>query len=458
MNILVVGTGYVGLVTGTCFAEMGHNVTCLDINVKKIEDLHKGIIPIYEPGLKELVTRNVQSGRLHFTTEYELAVKASTVCFIAVNTPQGEDGSADLSYVIAASRQIAEHMDSYRTIVMKSTVPVGTCRQVKHAMRETFNEKELDIEFDIVSNPEFLKEGDAINDFMKPDRIIIGADNDRAATIMKEIYSGFTLNRERIQIMDTTSSEMTKYASNAMLATRISFMNELSGLCEHTGANINNVRKGMAADTRIGPHFLYAGAGYGGSCFPKDVQALCAMGRCYNYSMPVIDAAEEVNRRQKRRMGEKVIEYYSQRGGLAGKTFAIWGCAFKPNTDDMRESPALVLIEMLTKEGASFRVYDPVAMPNAKEILKDYDNITWCGNEYETASYADAVILMTEWKQFRFINFHSISEQMSGSVFFDGRNQYRPHEMATKGFDYISIGRETAYAPTKVRKLEPALS
>lgn len=446
MNILVVGTGYVGLVSGTCFAEMGHRTTCLDINEEKIRQLNCGQIPIYEPGLEELVKRNVQAKRLRFTGNYAEGVSSSLICFIAVDTPPREDGSANLDFVKKAARQIAEEMDDYRVIVMKSTVPVGTSAVIEQCVTETLSKRGVDIEFDVVSNPEFLKEGDAINDFMKPDRIIVGVDNPRVGALMKELYSSFTLNHERLLIMDRPSAEMSKYAANAMLATRISFMNELAGLCEKFGADINHIRKGIGSDHRIGYHFLYPGVGYGGSCFPKDVKALYNTAKHAGYEMPIISAVETVNARQKRVMGEKIEQYFSSRGGLKGKTIGLLGLAFKPGTDDMREAPSLVLIEQLRKAGAHIRVFDPVAMNTAKKNIEDPEALSWCEDEMEVASDADALVLMTEWKQFRFLHFGPILEQMKGHTFFDGRNQYNPQEMAKKGFDYISIGQDPVYA------------
>lgn len=449
MKILVVGSGYVGLVTGACFAEMGHSVICLDIDWEKIEMLKNGSVPIYEPGLEEIIKRNMQSGRLEFTTDYAYGVKNSLFCFIAVSTPPKEDGSADMSYVQQAAKQIAAHMNGYKVIVNKSTVPVGSVALVEQIIATALKEQDSSCEFDVISNPEFLKEGDAINDFMKPDRIVIGTNNSRAAALMEELYAPFNLNHDRILIMDPLSSEMTKYAANAMLATRISFMNEMAGLCEKLGADITHVRKGIGSDERIGYAFLYAGAGYGGSCFPKDVQALRATARQFNCVTPLIDAVEEVNVRQKTLLGDKIHAYFSDKGGINGKTFAIWGLAFKPGTDDMRESASLVVIRYLLKEGAYLRLYDPVAMKRAKTLLKQSPQIVWCKNEFETVANADAVVLVTEWKQFRFVDFNQILPKLKGRAFFDGRNQYHPKEMKDKGFDYISIGR-SAHLTTEI--------
>jgi UDPglucose 6-dehydrogenase len=444
MRILVIGTGYVGLVTGACFAEMGHHVTCLDIDLEKIEKLNQGIIPIFEPGLEEIVKRNVKAHRLHFTNDYKEAVTKSLVCFITVPTPMGANGAADLSYVKNAVESIALEMNEYRVIVNKSTVPVGTAKFVRETMQAAIKKRKVAIEFDVVSNPEFLKEGDAINDFMKPDRIILGVDNVAVGTIMKELYAPFNINHDRIIHMDVVSAEMTKYAANAMLATRISFMNELAGLCELMGADITQVRKGIGSDSRIGYSFLYAGAGFGGSCFPKDLKALQATAKRLGYPMSILNAVEEVNENQKRVLGEKICEYFSTRNGLSNKTIAIWGLAFKPGTDDMREAPSLVLIERLAKEGAHLRLFDPVAMEKAKE-LPIFQNLrgqmTWCTDEDDAAKGAHAIALITEWKQFRFVDFDPILKRMKGNAFFDGRNQYHPVEMAAKGFDYISIGQ-----------------
>jgi UDPglucose 6-dehydrogenase len=445
VKILVVGTGYVGLVTGACFAEMGHHVICLDIDREKIEKLKVGVVPIYEPGLEELVKRNAEAGRLEFTTDYTYGVTSSLVCFIAVSTPAAEEGAADLSYVECAAQQIAEKMDGYKIIVNKSTVPVGSAHLVFGIVSNVLKQRGALHEFDVVSNPEFLKEGDAINDFMKPDRIVIGTDNPRVAALMVELYAPFNLNHDRLLVMDPCSAEMTKYAANAMLATRISFMNEIAGLCERLGADISLVRKGIGSDHRIGYAFLYAGAGFGGSCFPKDVKALKATACDLGYPTPLLDAVEEVNVCQKELLGKKIEAYYSDKGGLEGKEFAIWGLSFKPGTDDMREAPALVLIRYLLKQGAFVRLFDPVAMQRAKTILKKSPQITWCRSEYEAAVGADGIALVTEWKQFRFVDFNQILPKLKGRAFFDGRNQYHPKEMAAKGFDYFSIGQAPAF-------------
>ncbi|MBT6928121.1 MAG: UDP-glucose/GDP-mannose dehydrogenase family protein [Waddliaceae bacterium] len=454
MKLLIVGTGYVGLVTGTCFAEMGHHVICLDNNEKKIEDLLNGIIPIYEPGLEERVKRNVESGRLSFTTSYEEAVPQSLVCFLAVPTPQDEDGSADLKYVKQASKQVAENIADYTVIVNKSTVPVGTGAAVKNVVAEELSRRGVDIEFDIVSNPEFLKEGNAVADFMKPDRVVIGVDNVRVAALMKELYSPFMLSHDRLVIMDIVSAEMTKYASNSMLATRVSFMNEISGLCELVGADVNNVRRGMGGDQRIGPYFLYPGIGYGGSCFPKDIRALRATSKEHGHDTHILDAVDNVNEKQKSVLVKKMKNYFSDKNGLEGKTIAIWGLAFKPDTDDIREAPALTIIRQLRDAGAHVRLFDPVAMENVKKHLDDHTNITWCENELEAATGADAIALVTEWKQFRFLDFKEVRDVMKGNAFFDGRNQHSPEDLADKGFDCFSIGR----APVFSEKTDAAYS
>ncbi|HSX11678.1 MAG TPA: UDP-glucose/GDP-mannose dehydrogenase family protein [Chlamydiales bacterium] len=435
MQILMVGTGYVGLVTGACFAEMGHTVTCLDIDAEKIRMLEQGVVPIYEPGLEEIVRRNIKQRRLFFTTDYAKGVASALVCFIAVPTPSRDDGSCDISYVETAASLIANHMTDYRIIVNKSTVPVGTAARVATIIRGITSTP-----FDVVSNPEFLKEGAAVQDCLKPDRIIIGSDHSKPAEVLKEIYSAFTLSHDRILLMDTLSAEMTKYAANAMLATRISFMNEIADVCKRVGANVNEVRKGIGSDTRIGYSFLYPGVGYGGSCFPKDIRALIAVAKQVGTEPLLLQAADEVNNRQKRVLCEKMARYFSKRGGLKGKTIAVWGLSFKPDTDDMREAPSLTFIEELIQQGASLRLFDPVAMPNAKRLLTGLPNISWCTDEFDAAKGADAIALITEWKQFRLVDFKPIQEKMRGLAFFDGRNQYKPIDMKNKGFDYISIG------------------
>jgi UDPglucose 6-dehydrogenase len=439
MHILMIGTGYVGLVTASCLAEMGHSVICLDIDVDKIENLRKGTIPFFEPGLKELVDRNTRAGRLHFTTSYAEGVSQALVCFIAVPTPSQTGGSCDLSYVKAAARSIGEQMDGYRLIVNKSTVPVGTADEVSQTIAEVLAERNCSFPFDVVSNPEFLKEGSAIQDCMKPDRVILGVETPKALDLMREIYSAFTLNHDRILTMDVRSAEMTKYAANAMLATRISFMNELSVLCERVGANIHNVRIGIGSDMRIGYQFLYAGIGYGGSCFPKDIQALKSTAEQMGIDMPLLEAVDTINRRQRQLFIEKITFHYAPQGGIRGKTLAIWGLSFKPDTDDMRDAPSLTIIEALLSQGAHLRLYDPVATPIARKILSS-PQITFCSDEYEAADRSDGIILVTEWKQFRFVDFDSICEKLKQRVFFDGRNQYKAKEMHAKGFHYYCIG------------------
>ncbi len=441
MDILVIGAGYVGLVTSTCLAEMGHHVICLDINPNKIARLNQGHIPIYEPGLEEMLKRNMAAKRLSFSTDYSYGVTRSLLCFIAVDTPLGENGQANLNYVLRAAEMVAEQMDGYKVIINKSTVPVGTAELVKETMSATLAKNGKTIAFDVVSNPEFLKEGDAINDFMKPDRVIIGVENDRVAALMREAYSPFMLSHERLMIMDVASAEMTKYAANVMLASRISLMNELARLCEHSGADIDRVRKGIGADSRIGYKFLYAGVGFGGSCLPKDLNALRFQAESWGIETPLLDAIERVNQTQKLHLLNKIISYYASPHHLKDKVFGILGLAFKPNTDDMREAPSLVLIKELLHHGAKVQLYDPVAMANAKLLLPDNPAICWCEDEVSVAEGADAIILMTEWKQFRFLDCELVKKSMHGKAFFDGRNQYNPDKMAAIGFDYFSIGR-----------------
>lgn len=441
LDILVVGVGYVGLVTGTCFAEMGNHVICLDKNGAKIDALKNGIIPIYEPGLEEMVRRNSKAGRLEFTTDISDAVARAEVCILAVDTPVGPDGACDLTSIKAASRQIAEAMNGYKVIVNKSTVPVGTTKLVRAIISEVLERRGHTFSFDVVSNPEFLKEGSAVYDFMKPDRVVLGVDSERAGKIMRELYRPFMLGSDRLIVMDPASSELTKYASNTMLAMRISFMNWLSNLAEESGANILQIRKGMGSDKRIGSAFLWAGVGYGGSCFPKDIKALGQMALDHNVDSSIIDCIEKINANQKGVLAKKIARYFEPLGGLQGKTVGILGLAFKPDTDDMREAPSLVIIQDLLALGAHVRLFDPVAMDNAKAILGTNEQITWCASELEVASGAHALALVTEWKQFRLLDFPRLLERMSAKAFFDGRNQYSPQEMAAIGFDYISIGQ-----------------
>ncbi len=435
MQIAVIGTGYVGLVVGTCFAETGNRVVCVDKDKAKIDTLKNGDIPIYEPGLKELVRRNMDEGRLSFRTDIDAAVKDARVCLIAVGTPQNESGSADLKHVLTVAESIGKAMDGYKVIVLKSTVPVGTNQKVRDAIAAV-----TDGEFDVVSNPEFLKEGAAIDDFMKPDRVVIGADSEKAAAIMQELYSPFVRTGKPILMMDTASAEMTKYAANAMLATRISFMNEIAKLCERVGADVNEVRKGIATDSRIGSPFLFAGAGYGGSCFPKDVRALVRTAAEHGLEMEIIDAVENVNNAQKKLMYEKIEHHYD--GDLAGKNFAMWGLAFKPQTDDMREAPSLVIIEHLLAAGATVTVFDPEAMSEARHILGDTaaDKVRFANSALEALDGADALVLITEWNEFRHVDPEEIKKRLKTPILFDGRNILNPSRIRSVGFTYYGIG------------------
>lgn len=446
MKLLMIGTGYVGLVSGTCFSEMGHNVCCLDIDKGKIDALNQGEIPIYEPGLKEMVQRNVRAGRLTFSTDYAASVAQCSVAFLAIDTPSGPDGAANLTALFSAVDSLAAHLNHQILLVCKSTVPVGTCGIVQEHLNNRLEERGAAFRCEVVMNPEFLKEGCAVNDFMKPDRIVIGANSRTAEQTMRDIYSAFTFSHERLICVDTISAEMIKYASNAMLATRISFMNELSQICEAVGADITKVRKGMGADARIGYAFLYAGAGFGGSCFPKDLRALIARGKEANCRTALLEATEEVNENQKRLLGLKIADYFSSRGGLKGKTIGILGLSFKPDTDDMREAPSLTLIEQMSSAGATVRLFDPIAQNRAQALLGNPKQIVWCRDEHDVAMGADAMVLMTEWKQFRFLDLDNILANMKGIAFFDGRNQYHPKELQAMGFDYISIGRKSAFA------------
>ena len=440
MHLTIIGTGYVGLITGACFAEMGHTVMCLDIDHEKIENLKKGVIPIYEPGLEEMVKRNMNGRRLYFSTDYSEAISFGKVCFIAVPTPSRDDGSCETKYVDAAARQIGLFLKDELIIVNKSTVPVGTAARVRQVIQNELSKRKCTFSFDVASNPEFLKEGAAIQDCLKPDRIVIGADNPKTADTLREIYSPFIINHDKMLLMDIPSAEMTKYASNAMLATRISFMNEIAEICKSVGANINEVRKGIGSDSRIGYSFLYAGVGYGGSCFPKDIRALIAKAKEAGCEAKLLEAVDDVNLRQKKVLSEKIYHYFAPRGGIKNKTIAVWGLSFKPDTDDMREAPSLVFIEDLLAQGALLRLYDPISMPNARNLLKGKPNLVWCSDEFDAVKGADAVALLTEWKQFRLVDFNPVRKNMKGIAFFDGRNQYKPLEMKLKGFDYISIG------------------
>ncbi|MCE7995826.1 MAG: UDP-glucose/GDP-mannose dehydrogenase family protein [Roseivirga sp.] len=436
MKIAVVGTGYVGLVTGTCFAEVGIEVTCIDIDEKKIEGLKEGIMPIYEPGLETMVTKNYEKGRLNFSTNLAESIQDCEAAFIAVGTPPGEDGSADLQYVLAVATEIGKNMSDYMVVVTKSTVPVGTAQKVKGAVQAALDSRGSTLEFDIASNPEFLKEGAAIQDFLKPDRIVVGVESDRAEGTMKKLYKPFLLNGHPTIFMDVPSAEMTKYAANSMLATKISFMNDIANLCEIMGANVNMVRKGIGSDNRIGNKFIYPGVGYGGSCFPKDVKALIKTAEENGYSMSVLKAVEDVNERQKSVMVDKIESHFGK--DLAGLTFAVWGLSFKPKTDDMREAPSIVIINSLLEAGAKVKAYDPIAMEEARHDLKD--TITYSKDGYDALIDADALLLVTEWPEFRIPNFEVMERLMNQKVVFDGRNIYDKGELTSLGFDYYGIG------------------
>ena len=441
MKIAVVGTGYVGLVTGTCFAEVGIDVTCIDIDQKKIDNLHQGILPIYEPGLEEMVSRNVEKGRLHFSTDLAQAIEGCDVAFIAVGTPPGEDGSADLKYVLAVARGIGEHIRSYGVIVTKSTVPVGTAAKVHAEIAQALAKRGASIEFDVASNPEFLKEGAAIDDFLKPDRIVVGIASERAEDVMTKLYKPFLLNGHPIIFMDIPSAEMTKYAANSMLATKISFMNDVANLCEIMGADVNMVRRGIGSDARIGTKFIYPGIGYGGSCFPKDVKALIKTAQENGYDMQVLRAVESVNDQQKSVLYNKLSRHFG--GDLLGLKIAVWGLSFKPKTDDMREAPSLVIIEKLLAAGCTVTAYDPVAMPEAKHSLGD--TITYAKDEFAALIDADALLVVTEWPDFRAPNFDVVARLMKQKVIFDGRNIYEASELKELGFAYHCIGVKTEH-------------
>ncbi len=441
MKIAIVGTGYVGLVSGTCFAETGVDVTCVDIDEKKIDGLKNGIVPIYEPGLETMIKRNVEKNRLKFSTSLKDGLKDCQVVFSAVGTPPDEDGSADLKYVIAVAREVGQNITDYLVMVTKSTVPIGTAEKVKAAIQEELDKRGVDIPFDVASNPEFLKEGNAIIDFLKPDRIVIGIDSERAEKIMKRLYKPFLLNNHPILFMDVPSAELTKYAANSMLATKISFMNDIANLCEIVGADVNMVRKGIGTDTRIGPKFIYAGAGYGGSCFPKDVKALIKTSDENNYSLDILKAVENVNNRQKSILFTKLSKHYNN--DLKGKTFALWGLSFKPNTDDMREAPSISMIKALVSKGAKVHGHDPEAIIEAEWRLPDIINkdLILFKKRYDALENTDALIIMTEWNAFREPDFYLIKETLKQPVIFDGRNLYDPKRMKKLGINYFSIGR-----------------
>ncbi len=440
MKLAVVGSGYVGLVTGTCFAEMGNDVICVDNNKKKVQMLLDGHIPIYEPGLEDMVKRNSTEGRLTFTTDIKNAVEQSQILFIAVGTPPDEDGSADLKYVLAVAKDIATHMNEYKIVVDKSTVPVGTADLVRKAMQEILHTRKSSLTFDVVSNPEFLKEGAAIDDFMKPDRVVVGVEHDSVGEVMRELYAPFNMNRDRVLVMSVRSAEMTKYAANAMLATKISFMNEVAIICEELGADVEEVRNGIGSDSRIGYKFIYPGVGYGGSCFPKDVKALIHMAKQAGIQPRVMSAVEDRNEAQKHVLIDKVKVHFGE--DLKGKTFAVWGLAFKPQTDDMREAPSIVIINGLIKAGAKIIAFDPVAMNEAKHRFGEMEGLSYSSNQYDSLKQADAMLLITEWHQFRHPDFDKIKSLLKTPVIFDGRNQYDPEHLKQLGFTYYCIGRK----------------
>lgn len=439
MKISVIGTGYVGLVTGTCLADYGNDVYCVDVDEKKIKKIKEGIIPIYEPELEGMVHENYGSGRLRFTTDMKEALDNSEICFIAVGTPMGEDGSADLQYVLSVAKSIGKNMEHHMYIIDKSTVPVGTAKKVRQTVQKELDDRNLNLSFDVISNPEFLKEGTAVSDCSRPDRVVIGTDNDNAARIMKQLYTPLVKNTEAMIFMDIASAEMTKYTANAMLATKISFMNEISNVCEKVGADINKVRLGIGSDHRIGYQFIYAGCGYGGSCFPKDVQALIKTSHDFGYETEILKAVEAVNAKQKLVIPNKVIQRFGE--NLEGKIFAVWGLAFKPNTDDMRMSAAITIINELTKRGAKIKAYDPKAEKEAKECyLKDNQNVEYCESKYTTLIDAEAMIMITEWKEFRQPDFGEIKHRLKNPIIFDGRNQYDEEQLENLGFEYYQIG------------------
>jgi len=439
MKISVIGTGYVGLVSGACFSQMGNSVICVDIDKKKVEELKSGKVPIYEPGLEEMVHESYKNGSLRFTTDIKEALDASDICFIAVGTPMGEDGSADLKYVLAVAKSIGEHISKHTYIIDKSTVPVGTAEKVRAEVQSALDKRGSNLTFDVVSNPEFLKEGAAIEDFMKPDRVVIGADNEKAFEVMRELYAPFTRNHDRFIAMDIKSAEMTKYAANAMLATKISFMNEIANICERVGADVNQVRNGIGSDSRIGYSFIYPGCGYGGSCFPKDVQALAKTSKDHGYTPKLLDAVEEVNYAQKKVLSDKVFKKFGE--DLSGMTFAVWGLSFKPETDDMREATSITVINQLTCRGAKVKAYDPKAMHEAKEFyLKDNLHVEYVNSKYDALDECEAMILLTEWKEFRSPDFEEMIKRLKNSIIFDGRNQYDKKRVKKMGFEYFQIG------------------
>ena len=439
MRIAVVGTGYVGLVTGTCFSEMGVHVTCIDVDQHKIDALNKGVIPIYEPGLETLVLKNMKSGRLHFSTRLEDVINNVDIVFSAVGTPPDEDGSADLKYVLEVAHTIGKHLNHYIVVVTKSTVPVGTAQKVKKVIEEELKQRGASVQFDVASNPEFLKEGNAVKDFMSPDRVVVGVESERARKLMARLYKPFMIVSDRLIFTDIPSAEMIKYAANSMLATRISFMNDIANLCELVGADVNMVRKGIGSDTRIGKKFLYAGCGYGGSCFPKDVKALIKTAADNGYNMRVLQAVEEVNADQKLVLYRKLVNYYGDEAQLAGKTVGMWGLSFKPETDDMREAPSLVLIDLLLKAGATVKVYDPVAMDECRRRIGVA--VTYAADMYDAAEGCDALMLVTEWKEFRMPNVDTLQHKMKGRLILDGRNILDGEELHQAGFEYHCIGR-----------------
>jgi UDPglucose 6-dehydrogenase len=440
LKITIIGSGYVGLVSGTCFSEMGNKVTCVDVDSTKISDLKNGIIPIYEPGLELMVQKNIEKKNLFFTTDVKKAIQNCKIVFIAVGTPMGDDGSADLQYVLEVAKSIGKTMQHRLVVVNKSTVPVGTADKVKETIQNELDNRGASIEFDVVSNPEFLKEGAAISDFMKPDRVVIGAESKYAIELMKQLYAPFCMSHERFIAMDVRSAEMTKYAANAMLATKISFMNEIANICEKVGADANQVRIGIGSDSRIGYSYIYPGIGYGGSCFPKDVKALKKIAESNNYEAKLISSVEEVNDAQKLVIANKVIHRFGE--DLTGKLFGIWGLAFKPETDDMREAPSIYVINELVKRGAKIQAYDPKAIEEAQSFyLKDVKNISYVNSKYQALENADAMILLTEWKEFRSPDFEEIKSQLNAPIIFDGRNQYIAYEIEDKGFEYYRIGK-----------------